>query len=434
MTGRCPFTSRRGLLAASAGGLAGLAATGATRASAALHPAQAEEVATVPFYGEWQGGVLTPIQSSTVFAALDLTTDKRTELVLLMKRWTAAAARMAQGETAQPPGSDPMQPPTDSGDAVGLTPSRLTITFGFGPGLFVKEGRDRYGLAARRPAALADLPEFTGDQMIAGQTGGDLSIQACADDPQVAFHAVRNLVRLADGVARTRWMHAGYSPHFENEETPRNLMGFKDGTQNPILPAPVADAAKTARPLLDPDRVLWADTSDAPWMKFGTYCVFRRIRISLEHWDQTDLDFQEQVIGRRKRSGAPLGEDGEWATLDLDAVDKDGNPVIAEDAHVRMAAAASNGGAEILRRPYSYNSGVMFLAERWPPWRQGIMMDAGLLFICYQRDHRAGFTRMFEPMAKLDALNQYTTHVGSGLFAVPPAPHAGGFVGEGLLG
>jgi deferrochelatase/peroxidase EfeB len=429
----CPFTSRRGLLGAGAGGLAALAAALPRRAAASLEPSRAENHDVVPFYGTWQGGILTDIQSSTVFAALDLTARTRAEVVALLKAWTEAAARMTQGEPAAAPLADRMLAPSDSGDANGLAPSRLTITIGFGPGLFAKDGKDRYGLAARRPAALADLPEFNGDQMIEGQTGGDLSIQACADDPQVAFHAVRNLVRLAEGAATTRWMHAGYSPQFRNDETPRNLMGFKDGTQNPILPAPVADAAKTTRPLLDPARVLWADTADAPWMQGGTYCVFRRIRISLEHWDRTDLDFQEQVVGRRKVSGAPLGAEGEWAPLDLDAVDEDGNPVIPEDAHVRLAAASRNDGAEILRRPYSYNSGVTFLAERWPPWRQGIMMDAGLLFVCYQRDPRTGFSKIFEPMSKLDAMNQFTTHVGSALFAVPGAARPGGYVGEALL-
>jgi deferrochelatase/peroxidase EfeB len=155
--------------------------------------------------------------------------------------------------------------------------------------------------------------------------------------------------------------------------------------------------------------------------------------MAIEHWDSTEVDFQEQTIGRRKVSGAPLTGQNEFDPLDLDATDADGNPVIPDNAHVRMAAAASNGGAQILRRAYSYNDGVNITAERWPPWRQGLEYDAGLLFICYQRDPREGFIRIFEPMSKLDALNQFTTHTGGGLFACPPGASEGGFIGEGLF-
>jgi deferrochelatase/peroxidase EfeB len=143
---------------------------------------------------------------------------------------------MAAGDTALPLATDPSVPAGDSGDVLGLTPSRLTVTFGFGASLFGKDGADRYGLAARRPDALVDMPAFNGDQLVEGQTGGDLSIQACADDAQVAFHAVRQLVRLAYGTAQLRWVQSGFLPAYPVGETPRNLMGFKDGTINPKPP------------------------------------------------------------------------------------------------------------------------------------------------------------------------------------------------------
>ena len=441
MSDRCPFASRRGLLAGAVGGLAGIAA--ASRAGAQTDGRVAKGItpesqgearnATEPFHGDWQGGILTATQNHTVFAAFDLLTDKLADVAALMMDWTEASARMARGEFAAPLSPDRMQAPADSGEAAGLAPARLTVTFGFGAGLFSKDGHDRYGLAARRPAALIDMPEFNGDQMIEARTGGDLSVQACADDPQVAFHAVRNLARLAGERAQIRWMQTGFAANFAANDTPRNLMGFKDGTQNPVARPPVELAGGTVRPALPPDEVVWADGADAAWMRGGTYLVVRRIRMALEHWDRTDLDFQEQVIGRRKVSGAPLTGQDEFDPLDLDAMDADGNPVIPEDAHVRMAAAATNGGAQILRRAYSFNDGVTFIAERWPPWRQGMMMDAGLLFICYQRDPRTGFVKLFEPMSKLDALNQFTTHVGGGLFAVPGGVRPGQFIGEALL-
>jgi deferrochelatase/peroxidase EfeB len=418
LTSRCPFASRRGLLAA-AGGL--LAAAGAPRvARAELDVARAApepKAATEPFWGEHQGGIITHSQRQSYFAALDLTTKKRAEIATLLRAWTEAAARMTEGATAKPLGSDPGLPAPDSGDAIGLPPSRLTITFGFGAGLFSKDGTDRYGLASHRPDALVDMPLFHGDQLVEARTGGDLSIQACADDPQVAFHAVRQLAQMAYGVAQLRWTQAGFIAAFASDETPRNLMGFKDGTKNPKPPF----------------TTVWVGDEGPGWMQGGSYLVTRRIRISLEHWDRTEIDFQEEVIGRHKYSGAPLGRQNELDPLDLDAVDQDGNPVIAENAHVRLAAAEANDGAELLRRAYSYNDGLSFTAERWPPWRQGLMYDAGLFFVAYQRDPRTAFIRIYENMAKLDAMNQYTTHVGSGLFACPKGIREGEFIGQRLF-
>ncbi len=389
------------------------------------------------FDGPHQAGILTPLQNHTCFVAFDLVTEDGPSVARLMRLWTAAARRLSRGQTVAPMDGDPDRAPADSGEAVGLGPARLTLTFGFGPGLFEKDGRDRYGLAHRRPAALADLPRFNGDQLAPAQTGGDLSVQACADDPQVAFHAVRQLARIADGTASLRWIQNGYSAQFAAEDTPRNLMGFKDGTQNPITARPdQVSAISGGRPYRTaaPDEIVWAGTEGPAWMRGGSYMVARRIRVALEHWDRTDLGFQEQVFGRRKQSGAPLSGRTEFDPLELDAVDRDGNPVIPENAHVRLASAASNGGAQMLRRAYSYNDGLSFVAERWPPWRQGLEYDAGLFFVCYQRDPRESFTRIFERMSKLDMLNQYATHVGGGLFAIPPGTGGdGGSIGQALF-
>ena len=168
-------------------------------------------------------------------------------------------------------------------------------------------------------------------------------------------------------------------------------------------------------------------------MRGGTYLVARRVRLTLEHWDRTPVDFQEQVIGRRKASGAPLTGGGEFAPLDLDATDADGNFIIPENAHVRLGAASQANGARLLRRSYSYNDGLGMVAERWPPWRQGLEYDAGLLFLAYQRDPRRAFIPMFEKMSRLDMLNQFATHVGSAVFALPRGVARGGFIGDALF-
>jgi deferrochelatase/peroxidase EfeB len=375
-----------------------------------------------PFWGTHQGGITTPVQSHTYVAALDLVTTKRDDVIRLLRVWTSAAARMSSGQPAQPVGLDVAPPAPDSGEALDLPVARLTLTFGFGAGLFVKDGKDRYGLVAQRPQALVDLPPFNGDELIETRCGGDLSVQACADDPQVAFHAVRQLARLAYGVAKMRWAQTGFIPGVDPNETPRNLMGFKDGTSNPSINDPMAM-----------EKRVWVGNEGPDWMRDGSYVVLRRIRIALEHWDRMPLGFQEQTFGRHKYSGAPLGLENEFDPLNLNAADKDGNPVIPESAHVRLAAAASNDGAQILRRPYSYNDGVNFTTERWPPWRQGMEYDAGLFFVCYQRDPRTGFIKIFDKMAQFDMLNQFVTHTGGGLFACPRGIGQGEFVGQRLF-
>jgi deferrochelatase/peroxidase EfeB len=415
---------------------------GAVLPVAAAQPASGASAQTVPFRGAHQGGIATPVQSHTYFAAFDLDLTRRDDVARLFQAWTAAAERMTAGRAAvstdgaraasvaadaaaayAAPGAawDPHAGAGDSGEALGLSPARLTLTFGFGPGLFADaSGADRYGLAARRPQALVELPKFPGDQLLAERTGGDLSVQACADDPQVAFHAVRQLARIADGAARVRWVQAGFQSGAPAGQTGRNLMGFKDGTINPS-----GDAALNTS--------IWAGAEAPPWMQGGSYLVARRIRIALEHWDRMQVAFQEQVIGRQKLSGAPLGAQRESDALDLAAVDRDGNPVIAPNSHAALAAPQTNGGARILRRAYSYNDGVNLTAERWPPWREAMEYDAGLMFLAYQRDPRTGFIPMYARMSRLDMMNQFVTHVGGGLFACPRGAGPGEYIGQALF-
>ncbi len=408
----CPFASRRGFLAG---------ASALTAAAAALRPASSQVAAnksdpahTVePFYGAHQAGITTDQQRHTIAMAFDLRTADRREVIALLQRWTEAAALMTTGHEAQR---------TDAGDAWGLNQARLTVTIGFGPGLFTRDGHDRYGLAPLRPAALVDMPAFNGDQLVEARSGGDLLVQACADDQEVAFHAVRTMAQLAYDTADKRWLQNAFIAPPPSGGTPRNLMGFKDGTMNP---APTDRAAM--------DRHVWAGAEGPAWMGGGSYVVLRRIRIALEHWDRTPVDFQEQTFGRQKHSGAPVTGHAEFDAIDLHRTDADGNYVLAQGAHIRMAHPDANGGAQILRRSYNYNDGLSFTAERWPPWRQGMEYDAGLLFVAWQRDPREGFIRIFEPMAKLDMLNQFTTHTASALFAAPPGAKKGGYVGQALF-
>lgn len=418
--------ARRAFLKAGAAAGAAGALGVATTAHAATHTHRADarpdpQLSIEPFFGEHQGGIVTPQQSHTYAAAFDLTTDKRADVIGLLREWTDAAARMTRGEAARPRQTGDDTPPADSGEALDLGPAGLTITFGFGPGLFSHEGKDRYGLASHRPAALIDLPRFNGDQLLPAKSGGDLYVQACANDPQVAFHAVRQLARMGYGAIQMRWGQAGFLSGARGK-TARNLMGFKDGTNNPAPSDPALMA-----------QFVWAGAEGPAWMQSGTYTVVRRIRITLEHWDRMQLGFQEQVVGRHKLSGAPIGKQNEFDPVDLDALDKDGNPVIPDNSHVRLSNPGNNDGMRLLRRAYSYNDGTNFYIERWPPWRQETEFDAGLLFIAHQRDPRTAFVPINEKLSKFDMMNQFTTHVGSAIFACPPGAKPGSFIGAGLF-
>ncbi|MFE9463577.1 iron uptake transporter deferrochelatase/peroxidase subunit [Streptomyces virginiae] len=373
--------------AAAAGGAAAAFGGGSDMVSAAAAGA------AVPFHGEHQAGIASAVQDRLHFAAFDVKTKDRAELVKLLKEWTAAARLM----TAGLPVGDvyeglPEAPPTDTGEALGLKASRLTLTVGFGPGLFAK---DRFGLEGRRPEALVDLEVFPGDNLDPARSGGDLCVQACADDPQVAVHAIRQLARIGFGRVAVRWSQLGFgktSSTTPDEQTPRNMMGFKDGTRN---------ISGTDRAALD--KHVWVGAGDgSDWLTGGSYLVARRIRMNIETWDRTPLQEQEDIFGRDKGEGAPVGKSKERDEPFLKAM--------KPEAHVRLAHPDTNNGATILRRGYSFTDGTDGLGR----------LDAGLFFLAYQRDVRTGFVPIQRNLAKSDVLNEYIQHVGSAVFAVPP--------------
>jgi deferrochelatase/peroxidase EfeB len=415
-----PSPTRRGFLAAAAG-VGGASLAGLPLAARAEDGSSSPAVE--PFFGAHQAGIVTSQQRHAYFAAFDLTTDKRADAAGLLKGWTDAAAKLALGDSVAGPADDDYAAETDPAEMQGLGPARLTLTFGFGPDVFVRDGRDRFGLAKQRPEAFVDLPKFPGDQLAPARTGGDLFAQACADNPQVAFHAIRTLTRLAWGVAAIRWVQAGFVSDYGRGETPRNLLGFKDGSGNPAA----ADAKEM-------ETVVWAGEEAPPWMRGGSYVVLRRGRMALEHWERTKVAFQEQTIGRRKLSGAPLAGGGkEFDAIDLAAADADGNPVVPENSHVGIAHRATLSGLRVLRRSYSYDDGANLTAERWPPWRQGMEFDAGLMFVCFQRDPRKGFIPIFEKMSRFDMMNQFVTNTGGGHFACPRGVARGDWIGRELF-
>jgi deferrochelatase/peroxidase EfeB len=404
-------SSRRGLLklgasAIAAGTLAGCTSSDSSSSSEASTAASTK----VPFFGPHQAGIATPAPERLAFAAYDLVVDgslaqRRAALQQLLIDWTAAAAAMTSGQAVPGDSQNPDAPPADTGEAYGAAPANLTITFGVGPTLF----DDRFGLAEKRPAALADLPHLAPEDLDQTTSNGDLCIQACSDDGLVAFHAIRNLARIGRGTVVMRWSQLGFGKATSNgkgQETPRNLMGFKDGTRN-------IDGADVA----DMNTHVWVGSeTDQPWMRDGSYLVTRRIRMHVEAWDRDVLADQQHVFGRARYSGAPLSGVTEFDTPNFTAIGPDGGPAIPATAHIRLAAFENNNGVRILRRGYSFTDGM--LADSGE-------LDAGLFFMAYQKDPRAQFVTLQQKLGMHDALNEYIQHVGSGLFACPPGVASG---------
>lgn len=407
-TSSSPGVSRRALLGtAGATGLV-LGAAGAAVGYAAA-PSQAAPLSSLGadmamFHGKHQPGITHGLQAKGHLVAFDLAPGAgRKEAAALLRRWSATAERLMAGESAS---SDDTYVARDAG------PSSLTVTFGFGHSFF-----SRTGLEKQRPASLDPLPDFSSDHLDKARSDGDLWVQIGADDALVAFHALRAIQKDAGSAAKVRWQMNGFNRTpgaTAHPMTARNLMGQLDGTRNPKP----ADA--------DFDKRIFVPASgsgDPAWMANGSYAVVRRIRMLLDDWEKLSLTAQENVIGRRKSNGAPLSGGSETTAMDLEKTDAKGDLVVPLNAHSRISRPDQNGGAAILRRPFSYHDGID--ADGAP--------DAGLLFVCWQADPLRGFVPLQRKLDRGDALSKYIRHEASGLFAVPGGAAKGEYVGQRLL-
>ena len=322
-------------------------------ASAALSGASANELANriksktankYEFHGAHQQGIATPAQKFIYFLVLDLHEKEPKKISEIFKLWTAQSANLSEGKNIEKYSSNALLPPVDTGEADSLEHANLTLTFGVSASFF-----DKLGLK-NKPSKLADLPHFPRDQLKEQFVGGDICIQACADDPQVAFHAARNLLRTARTSLSPKWSQMGFNS-FMGSDTPRNLFAFKDGTINP---------KKT-----ELDKEVWIKGGV---FDNGSYLITRRVVMHLETWDRTHLKGQNETFGRQRASGATFGK-----TSEFDEIELSGDNAAPETSHAFLEKSA---GAKILRRSYSYASGVN---ERGA-------LDAGLLFISFQRD------------------------------------------------
>lgn len=398
-----PRLSRRRLLTGGAlalggtalgsAGIGGLVAGGGTLAAAATGEA------VEPFYGEHQAGIETHPQAHAAFLAFDLAPDADREAIgRLMRLLTEDASRLCAGRA----------PLADTEPELATLPARLTVTFGFGPRLFSVAG-----LEDQRPDGVEPLPPFAIDRLEERWSGGDLLIQICADDPLTVAHAQRMLTKDARAFGSVRWAQIGFrcaAGSLPRSATQRNVMGQLDGTANPMPGTP--DFATS----------VW--TTDGPaWHRGGTTLVIRRIRVELETWDAVDRRGKEFAVGRALDTGAPLTGTHEYDEPDLAATDALGLPVIDTNAHIRCARAEGDE-LRIFRRPYNYDGA---------PGPDGTP-DTGLIFASYQANVRRQFLPIQTRLAEADLLNEWTTPIGSAVFAIPPGCQPGGWIGETLLG
>ncbi|MGW3493326.1 iron uptake transporter deferrochelatase/peroxidase subunit [Streptomyces sp. NPDC001020] len=387
-----------GLALGAVGGAAGYAAAPSEKTT----PLASLGANRAMFHGKHQPGIIDALQARGHLVAFDLTAGAgRREAAALLRRWSATAERLMAGEAA---------PHDDTDVARDAGPASLTITFGFGNSFF-----SRTGLQKQRPSALDPLPDFSSDRLDASRSNGDLWVQIGADDALVAFHALRAIQKNAGSDARVRWQMNGFnrSPGATAQPmTARNLMGQIDGTNNP----------KPADTDFD-QRIFVPADGDPAWMANGSYAVVRRIRMLLDDWEKLSSKAQEDVIGRRKATGAPLSGGAETTAMDLEKTGDDGKLVVPLNAHARITRPDQNGGAAMLRRPFSFHDG--FAADGSP--------DAGLLFICWQADPLRGFVPVQRKLDRGDALSEYIRHEASGLFAVPGGAATGEYVGQRLL-
>ncbi len=366
-----------------------------------------------PFYGSRQSGVVTAQPAAAMFVAFDVLAGSREDLQKLFVTLTERIAFLMRGGVAAV--ADPLLPPPDSG-LLGpeVIPDNLTITVAVGASLF----DDRFGLGPQKPAHLTPMAHFPNDELASDMTHGDLLVQFCANTAETNIHALRDVIKQTPGLLAVRWQMSGFLPPHTiktlGRDTVRNLLGFKDGTAN-------LDAHDDA--LMDRQVWVGAEAREPAWARDGSYQVVRIIRTLVERWDRTALVEQEQIIGRQKASGAPLGLVDERDAPDY-AADPEGKTVRL-DAHIRLAnpRTAETASSLILRRPFNYSNGLTKAGQ----------LDMGLLFCCFQSDLSAGFAAV---QARLNGepLEEYIKPVGGGYFFVMPGVAAEGrYLGQALL-
>ncbi|HZX06219.1 iron uptake transporter deferrochelatase/peroxidase subunit [Kribbella sp.] len=407
MTGREGF-SRRGFLgAAVAGSASAVAAATAVQASTAV----ADEPTSYPFEGQHQRGIVEPAQQASVFVAFTVTASDRGRLQQLLKTLTSTIRYLTTGQ-ARP--ADSMVSTAYENGVLGseIVPDGLTVTVSVGAGLF--DGR--FGLGPVKPARLRAMDEFPNDALDRSVCDGDLLLQICAHHRDTVLHALRMLTRATRADLQVRWRKEGFTSPPRPAGTPRNLLGFKDGTAN----KEVLDDAKLT------DQIVWTKGGghEPAWVDGGSYHVVRLIRMFVEFWDRVSVLEQQRMIGRDRHSGAPLTGAEEF---DVPNYGKDpyGN-VVPATAHIRLANPHDGtvDDQRMLRRSYNYSEGT-------DPNGQ---LDMGLVFACFNQDLERQFVTVQKRLVDEPLVDYISPYGGGYFFALPGVRDDSGWLGQGMFG
>lgn len=354
----------------------------------------------IPWAGTHQAGITTTPQGFLTLVAFDLGDHvDRLRLGRLLKIWTEGISRLTAGRGGL----------TDSEPELAQYPAGLTVTVGLGPGAFTKTGMED-----QRPDWLEQLPAYPIDQLEDGWSEGDLVLQVCGEDPSTVAHAARFLAKDAKAFATVRWVQRGHrnaAGQVPEGSTFRNPFGQLDGSSN--LQG-------------EEDEYVYLGQDAPAWLQGGSTMVVRRIHMNLDTWDELDRPGRETAIGRALDTGAPLTGGTEMDPAKLDAVNELGFPVIDTAAHIRRAR-TEDPTQRFLRRPYAYEGEPTVVPS-----------DTGLVFITFQKDIEHQYKPVQERLAQLDLLNQWTTPIGSAVFAIPRGVTedeyaAGGFLASDLF-
>lgn len=374
--------SRRVFLA----GAAGVASSSMALAACSRDDDESSEVAslttaTLAFDGARQAGIATPTQANLNLVGFNLKDGVTADGIRnLMRLWTEDARELTAGRN----------PLSSLEPEMVERPANLTITCGFGERVFDIAAPDA------KPQWLHPIEKMPREQLSDDWAQTDLVLQICSDDAVVCAWAMRHMTRAGMDYVRTVWAQQGFMNAYGSipeGHTPRNLFGQVDGTVNPRSDDEFAD------------QVFTDDGASS--------LVVRRIAMDLDDWERLDRASREQAVGRRLSDGAPLTGDNEFDAPDLDERDEYGLPVIDKNSHMaRAMPPADHPEQKFLRRPYNYSLPPEPGSEQ--------LSNAGLVFLAYQQDPDVQFTPVLRRLLEADRLNEWTTHIGSALYWIPP--------------